>query len=98
MGINITKCNTQIPAALCALHNFICHSDPTKVDNYPDPTDFASDYANGAGIGDLPTQAINAAKHGQMSLKREQISQAMWDSYMAWIQREGADLEATPPV
>ena len=87
-----------ILAALCALHNFIRHSDPTEVDDYPDPTDFASDHANGAGIEDLATWAINAAECDQMSLKREQILQVMWDSYIAWIQREGADLEATPPV
>ena len=45
----------QIPAALCALHNFIRHSDPTEVDDYPDATDVAGDCANGAGIGDLAT-------------------------------------------
>ena len=45
----------RIPAALCALHNFIRHSDPTEVDDYPDATDVAGDRANGAGIGDLAT-------------------------------------------
>ena len=45
----------RIPAALCALHNFIRHSDPTDIDEYPDVTDMATGHANGAEIGDLAT-------------------------------------------
>jgi hypothetical protein len=88
----------RIPAALCALHNFIRRSDPSEIDDYPDAADLASNCANGAGIGDLATRAINTAERERMSLKRDQIAQEMWDSYMAWVQRGGVDLEATPPV
>ena len=88
----------RIPAALCALHNFIRHSDPTDIDEYPDVTDMATGRANGAEIGDLATRAINTAERDQMSLKREQIAQDMWDSYMAWAQRGEADLKAVPPA
>ncbi len=34
------------------------------------------------------------AEHDRMFLKRNQIAQGMWDGYVAWIQREGADIEA----
>jgi hypothetical protein len=88
----------RIPAALCALHNFIRRSDPTDIDDFSDATDLASNHANGAEIGDLATRAINAAERDRMSLKRDQISQEMWDSYVAWVQSEGPGLEATPPV
>ena len=87
----------QIPAALCALHNFICNSDPNEIDNYPDAIDLAIGRANGVELGTLATQAINMAEHDRMSLKRDQIAQNMWDSYMAWVQRGEADLEAAPP-
>jgi DDE superfamily endonuclease len=88
----------RIPAALCALHNFIRHADPTEIDEYADATDLANGRANGAEIGNLATQAINAADRDRMSLKRDQIAQDMWDSYMTWVQRGEADLEAAPPV
>jgi hypothetical protein len=88
----------RIPAALCALHNFIRRSDPTDIDDYPDATDLASGRANGAEIGDLATRAINTAERDRMSLQRDRIAQDMWDSYLAWIERGGADLEATPSV
>ena len=67
----------RIPAALCALHNFIRHSDPTEIDDNPDATDLASNCANGAEVGDLATQAINAAERVRMSAKRDQIAQDM---------------------
>ena len=92
----------RIPPALCALHNFIHHSEPTEIDNHPDnnsnTTDLASGHANGPEIGDLATQAINAAGHNRMYLKREHTAQRMWDSYMAWVQRGESDLEAAPPA
>ena len=88
----------RIFAALCALHNFIRRSDPTDIDDFSDATDLASDRANGAEIGDLATRAINVTERDRMSLKRDQISQEMWNSYVAWVQREGPGLKATPPV
>jgi hypothetical protein len=88
----------RIPAALCALHNFIRQSDPTEINEYRDVADVPADRANGAEIGDLATQAITTAERNRMSLKRDQIAQEMWDSYRAWIQRGEADLEAAPPV
>jgi hypothetical protein len=88
----------RIPAALCALHNFIRHSDPTEIDEYPDANDIPTGRANGAEIGNLATRAINTAEHDRMSLKRDQIAQDMWDSYMACVRRGETYLEAAPPV
>lgn len=88
----------RIPAALCALHNFIRRYDPTELDDYPEPVDFANGYANGAEIGDLATQAINAAERDRMGIKRDQIAQDMWNSYMAYVRRGGEELEPAPPA
>jgi hypothetical protein len=88
----------QIPPALCALHNFIRHYDPTEVDDYADAADLAADRANGAEIGDLATRAISTAERNRMSLKRDQIAQDMWHSYVALVQRGEAGFEAAPPV
>lgn len=90
----------RIPAALCALHNFIRRSDPTEIDDYPDGDDMAIGRGNGVDseVGSLATHAVSPAERNRMSLKRDQIAQDMWDSYMAWVQRGGAELEPVPPV
>lgn len=86
----------RIPAALCALHNFIRRSDPTEIDEYSDDTDLAIGHGNEAEIGSLATQAIGTAERNRMSLKRDRIAQDMWDSYMAWVQRGEVDFEVVP--
>jgi hypothetical protein len=87
----------RIPPALCALHNFIRHFEPTEIDDYP--PDVAADLI-GAGhveIEDLATEAVNSAQRNRMSLERDRIAQEMWDSYMALVQEGEAGLEAAPP-
>jgi hypothetical protein len=88
----------RIPAALCALHNFIRRSDPTEIDDYPDATDLAGGHVNGVEIGELATRAINTAERDRMSLKRDDIAQDMWDCYMAWVRRGEVGLEDAPPA
>jgi hypothetical protein len=83
----------RIPAALCALHNFIRRHDPSDINDYPDANDIPGSHAN-AGIGDLATRAINSTERERAHLKRDQIAKDMWDSYVAFAQEEGISLEA----
>jgi hypothetical protein len=67
----------RIPAALCAIHNFISVHDPTEV-VYPDDDD-----------GDAPAgddhiaPAAAAIEVDSASVRRDQIAQAMWEDYLA---------------
>jgi hypothetical protein len=76
----------RIPAALCAIHNFIRIHDPAEDaiftaddddDNHGNPPldqDLDHDHiANAAAAAEIDTP----------SLKRDQIAQAMWDDYLA---------------
>ena len=51
-----------LPAALCTLHNFICHYDPSDINDYSGTDDILGSHVTGGGIGDLAIQAINTAK------------------------------------
>jgi hypothetical protein len=71
----------RIPAALCAIHNFICIHDPAEDtiltvddddDNAPRPLDH-----------DHEASAAAAAEIDTPSTKRDCIAQAMWDDYLA---------------
>jgi hypothetical protein len=85
----------RIPAALCALHNFIRHHDPSDIEDYSETDNIPGSHANTA-IGDLATRAINGAERDRAHLKRDQIAKEMWDSYLAFVQ-EG-DFEAGPLI
>jgi hypothetical protein len=88
----------RIPPALCALHNFIRRHDPSDIEDYIDATDLPGGHANGPGIGDLAERAITVTERERAHLERDRIAQAMWDSYQAFVQEGGADLEAIPVV
>jgi hypothetical protein len=80
----------RIPAALCAIHNFISIHDPAEdtVDdiddhNYDNPR---LDHDHEASAADAA-----AADDDEPSLNRDRIAQAMWDDYLAI--RQGIDSE-----
>lgn len=88
MGIQV-----RVPAALCALHNFIRRHDPSDVEDFSDADVMPGSHA-ATRIGDLATRAINGAERERAHLKRDQIAKEMWDSYQAFIQEQGVDFEA----
>ena len=86
----------RLPAALCALHNFIRHHDPSNINDYSGTDDIPGSHTTGGGIGDLAIQAINTAERDRAHLRRDQIAAEMWDSYVAFVQAGGPNVEAEP--
>jgi hypothetical protein len=68
----------RIPAALCAIHNFICIHDPIDEVMYTDD----DDSNNGVVSNDDTIEAV-AAEADQPLVRRDRIAQQMWDDYLA---------------
>jgi hypothetical protein len=68
----------RIPAALCAIHNFICIHDPIDEVMYTDD----DDSNNGVVSNDDTIEAV-AAEADQPLARRDRIAQQMWDDYLA---------------
>jgi hypothetical protein len=90
----------RIPAALCALHNFMRQYDPDEIFN----PDFLDGYENGGGIdadgdmeeeidealaGSLAEGPVNAAERRRAESLRDQIAQEMWRDYQDTLRQRG---------
>lgn len=82
----------RIPPALCALHDFIRKHDPADIEDYTDMTDISHIRADDPGVGELAMHALTAAERESADAKRDQISQAMWDSYQEIVRNRGDPL------
>ena len=71
----------RVPPALCALHNFIRQHDPSDIEDYSDLAEFSHIHVDDPGIGDLAMHTLTAAERDSADAKRDQIAQAMWESY-----------------
>jgi len=71
----------QIPAALCAVHNFIRIHDPTEETVVVGDDDQVNQQAN---AGDVFVHQIeyNEAVDGGVAARRDQIAQRMWQDYL----------------
>jgi hypothetical protein len=76
----------RIPAALCAIHNFIRLHDPAENETLADNDDTENDTQVDH---DHEASAAVAAEIDTPSTKRDHIAQAMWDNYLA-IRQERA--------
>ena len=75
----------RIPAALCAIHNFIRIHDPAK-----DEILTADDDDDNMPIDhDHEASAAATAEIDMPSARRDGIAQAMWDDYLAICQQRG---------
>ena len=79
-----------LPAALCALHNFICKHDPDMFDHEFDgvPLDDEFDIARGE-LGDGPADPAERRRADQ---RRDAITSAMREDYLAERTRRGLPL------
>ena len=66
----------QIPAALCAIHNFICTHDTNDTLTEPEFMDYTNDNH------DHDASMAAAAEADHSSERRDIIAQQMWDDYM----------------
>jgi hypothetical protein len=73
----------RIPPALCAIHNFIRMHDEDEIFDFEDVVE---DPIPGAFHGELARGPAGAAERQRADTKRDQIAQAMWDSYQALVQ------------
>jgi hypothetical protein len=83
----------RIPAALCALHNFIRFHDPGEIDEFSDGSDMATvidhprvdvGYTGDLARGPPGRPALNRA-----TKRRDEIAQKMWDSYQNYLECGG---------
>ena len=74
----------RIPAALCAIHNFISIHDPDE-----DTILTVDDNDNTPLDDDREPFAAAAAEIDTPSMKRDRIAQAMWDDYLAICRQRG---------
>ena len=78
----------RIPAALCAIHNFIRIHDPAEDTVLAADND--NDYDDNTALDrDHEAFAAAAAENDTMSAKRDSIAQAMWDDYLEICQERG---------
>jgi hypothetical protein len=88
------RVQAQIPAALCAIHNFIRLHD---LDEGPLPgVDGASDKDTSSQAEQPDLDAVvGQDTASEMSSMRDQIAEAMWDQYQRVLQeRELADIDS----
>ncbi|KDQ55058.1 hypothetical protein JAAARDRAFT_134355, partial [Jaapia argillacea MUCL 33604] len=71
---------TRIPAALCAIHNFIRRFDPDYIDANKFQGDLL-DEDNDVAWGDLAEGPANAAERARANTRRDRIALEMWEDY-----------------
>ncbi|KAG2062125.1 hypothetical protein BDR06DRAFT_868760, partial [Suillus hirtellus] len=79
---------TYIPAALCAIHNFICsHSPDGLIDEPNDDEHFNYDNPSHQGIPD--DNDDKSDRGGGMKEARNCIAHCMWEDYQVVLQQRG---------
>ena len=88
------KMDTQshIPSTLCCIHNMICHHDPGDLrendeEEVPAPGEvLVGDIDNQVVVfGSLADGFVTAVQRDMMSLKREEIAQALWQDHTDYL-------------
>lgn len=70
----------RIPAALCALHNFIRRCDPSIYDEELDHTE--GEELEDVAYGELADGPADAAERRRADVRRDTIARAMWEDYV----------------
>src|SRR5271156_1230781 len=75
----------RIPAALAAIHNFICIHDPEEIEGFVE----ADDVERGFFAGELAEGQTRAAEKRRANTRRDGIAAQMWEQYHAELQERG---------
>jgi len=79
----------RLPAALCALHNFIHRHNPDLFDRLYDGQILEHDGIDDVALGELGDGPADAAERGRADQRRDAIASAMWEDYTAECTRRG---------
>jgi hypothetical protein len=82
----------RIPAALCALHNFIHRHDPDMFDALYDGQLLEHDGIDDVALGELGDGPADAVERDRANARRDAIASAMWQDYTAECIRRGIRL------
>ena len=80
----------HIPAALSAIHNFICMHNPNE-EPAPEEDNVQNDISSVSGAGSVDTAVMETNEVVTSGTRRDQIAQAMWDDYQRWCCETGID-------
>lgn len=72
----------RIPPALCAVHNFIRIHDEDEIHDFENVVE---DPIPGAVHGELARGPAGAVERRRADAKRDEIAQAMWESYQQLV-------------
>lgn len=83
----------QIPVGLAAVHNFILEYDETDLESYLDM--LADEGTGGDDVepGELGDGPIPRTEYNRAFARRDQIAEAMWQSYQAFLAENPQILE-----
>ncbi len=84
----------RIPAALAAVHNFIVEYDWEDLKDFEYVIDENPGMiqVNESGFGDLSNGPASRREKSRAAVKRDEIAQAMWNSYQQLRQERGEDI------
>ena len=77
----------NLPAALAAIHNFICVHDPEELASFQEAQDWQLGMA-----GELATGEARAVERAQANARCDNIANAMWAQYQVEIQQRAMDV------
>jgi hypothetical protein len=82
----------KIPPALCALHNFIRHHDPTDIEDYDEgPHHGVGLELEEGDYGELSTGSVDTPERERARTRRDQIANDMWVQYQQGLHSGGDD-------
>lgn len=83
------EAQARVLPALAALHNFILDHDSTDLDDFKDVFDETPGWSVDHDFGALSDHRTTEREKTLAARKRDEIAEAMWQSYQEEVQRRG---------
>ena len=78
----LLEIQAQIPAALCAVHNFIWVHDSNKGEHLSGPEFSDDNFCHAGEVYSAENQPLHGQNSSPATLHHDAIAQAMWDHYL----------------